>query len=344
MQPMVSVISPMYNVAAYVGECIESLKRQRFGDFEAVFVDDGSTDGSYEVAVAAAGSDERFRFLRQDNAGQSVARNRALDVANGTYVLFLDSDDAYVPETLERTMGACAEDDLDAALFNARMQYDTHDLVATNEVSYFDRTGPKGVVSGYEMLVETSANGSFRSSACMYAVRRSILEEHRLRFRPGIIHEDHLFTLLLFEHLGRCRFLPEALYVRRMRHGSTMTKTRGMRNVKGLFTVSCELERHLYERAEHWPADYVDAYAHELHETWGIIAHDARNVGAEELREYRKTLNPAERAAFDLHVVEAGAYLAETEESFTGSTTYRVGRAIMTVPILLKERLKRAPK
>ena len=343
-QPMVSVISPMYNVAAYVGECIDSLKAQRFADFEAIFVDDGSSDGSLEAAKAAAAGDKRFVFLSQDNAGQSVARNAALDIAAGAYVLFLDSDDAYVPETLEHTMAACSNDDLDAVFFNARMQYDTHDLVSTNLESYFERTGPASVVTGFEMLAQTSANGSFRSSACMYAVRRSILEEQGLRFYPGIIHEDHLFTMKLFAHLKRCRFLAEPLYVRRMRHGSTMTKMRGMRNVIGLYRVSCELERYLYDNADMWPESFIDAFSHELHETWGIIAHDVKNVTHSELDAFRKTLSPQERAAFDLHAVESGAYLVKTEREFTESTTYRVGRTIMAVPIWFKERLQRAPK
>lgn len=342
--PRFTVIAPMYDVEDYVSECIDSLKAQEFGDFEAIFVDDGSQDGSYGRAVEAAGADPRFKMMRLErNSGLSVARNEALERASGEYVLFLDSDDAYAPETLRLLDEACAQD-LDAVFFNARMLYDSNDLVRTNFESYAERRGPQGVVSGYTMLVEMGKLGSFRSSACMYAVRRSLLDSNGLRFYPGIIHEDQLFTLQLFAYLGRCAFLPEALYIRRMRHGSTMTVKRGMRNVDGLFTVSRELERHLYAHAVEWPADFLDAFCHELHVTWEILAHDARDVGPDALREYRGKLDPADRAAFDLHVVEAGACLKATEGAFEDSTTFKVGKAIMALPIWVKERLRRAPE
>ncbi|MFR3092216.1 MAG: glycosyltransferase family 2 protein [Eggerthella lenta] len=93
--PAVSVIIPMYNVRPYIEDCLLSLKRQTFGDFEALCVDDGSTDGTLEAARKAGGDDARFSFLSQANAGQSAARNAGIARATGKYVVFLDSDDYY---------------------------------------------------------------------------------------------------------------------------------------------------------------------------------------------------------------------------------------------------------
>ena len=342
--PRITVISPMYNVADYVGECIESLQKQDFRDFEAVFVDDGSPDDCLARARQQAGDDPRFRFLQQENAGLSASRNNALEVARGDYVVFLDSDDAYVPNAIGDIVRKCDENDADAVFFNAKMLYDSHDLVRTNFESYADRIGPNGVVDGYEMLVFQSNNGSFRSSACMYAVRRELLDENGLRFYPGIIHEDQLFTLKLFPYLKRCVFLQKDLYVRRMRHGSLMTNSRGMKNVHGLFVVTRELERFMYEHAAQWPDAFIDAFTHELQVTWTILADDAKNIEASKLEQFRAGLDKRDRAFFDLHVLEAGSATKGIEDRYEKSTTYRVGRAIMRIPIWLKERLQRAPE
>ena len=342
--PRITVISPMYNVADYIGECIESLQKQDFLDFEAVFVDDGSTDDCLVRARQQAGDDPRFRFIQQENAGPSTSRNNALEIARGDYVLFLDSDDAYAPNAIGDIVRTCDKNDVDAVFFNAKMLYESRDLVRLNIDSYTDRVGPKGVVNGFDMLVFQSNNGSFRSSACMYAVRRELLDKNGLRFYPGIIHEDHLFTLKIFPYLKRCVFLKKDLYVRRVRHDSRMTNTRGMKNVHGLFVVTRELERFMYEHVAEWPDAFIDAFSHELQVTWTILADDAKGIETSKLEQFRAGLNKSDRAFFDLHVLEAGSAAKGIEDRYEKSTTYRVGRTIMYIPIWLKEHLKRAPK
>lgn len=95
--PRVSVIVPLHNVAPWVGAAVASLRAQTLTDFEALVVDDGSTDGSGDVAAVAWGDDLRFRLIRQGNAGLSAARNAGLALARGQWLAFLDGDDAYEP-------------------------------------------------------------------------------------------------------------------------------------------------------------------------------------------------------------------------------------------------------
>lgn len=109
----VSIISPIYNVAPYIGECIQSLKAQRFQDFEVLFVDDHGTDRSIEVARAAVGDDARFRFIRMpQNGGPGAARNLGIELAQGEYVAFIDSDDVWHPEFLSKMLEAAQGSDL----------------------------------------------------------------------------------------------------------------------------------------------------------------------------------------------------------------------------------------
>lgn len=107
MRPRVSVVIPLFQKAHYIRRCLDSIASQTLRDFEAIVVDDGSTDGGGE-AVATLG-DGRFRLIRQRNAGESAARNRGLEAARADWVAFLDADDEWRPEflasTLERTEG-----------------------------------------------------------------------------------------------------------------------------------------------------------------------------------------------------------------------------------------------
>ena len=101
MTPYFSIIIPVYNVAPYLRECLDSVLAQTFTDWEAICVDDGSTDGSGVILDEYAAKDKRFRVIHQPNAGVSAARNMALDVAKGEWFLFLDGDDILREDSLE---------------------------------------------------------------------------------------------------------------------------------------------------------------------------------------------------------------------------------------------------
>lgn len=102
MPPLVTVITPAYNVAGYIGEAVDSVLRQTFTDFEYIVADDGSEDDSARVAEAHAAGDPRFRLVRGEHRGASAARNAGLRQARGRYVAFLDGDDRWHPAFLER--------------------------------------------------------------------------------------------------------------------------------------------------------------------------------------------------------------------------------------------------
>lgn len=100
---LVSVVLPLYNVSEYVGDAIESISLQTYKDIEVVLVDDGSEDGSLDVAMEAICSCglKNYRAIQQENAGVSAARNRGAEAALGDWLIFLDPDDVLAPKTIE---------------------------------------------------------------------------------------------------------------------------------------------------------------------------------------------------------------------------------------------------
>ncbi len=118
--PSVSVITPCFNYAHYLGATLDCLRNQSFGDWECVLVDDGSTDASPDVAQRYADRDGRIRYVRKENQGLPAARNTGLIEARGRYVFFLDADDLIHPQALEWLMTAMANRSRRVCLMRAR--------------------------------------------------------------------------------------------------------------------------------------------------------------------------------------------------------------------------------
>ena len=112
----ISVIVPVYKVESYLPSCIESVLSQTYPCFELILVDDGSPDHCGEICDAYARKDDRVRVIHQKNAGLSAARNAGLEIASGTYVTFVDSDDAIHPQMLERLIKAIQTTDANMSL------------------------------------------------------------------------------------------------------------------------------------------------------------------------------------------------------------------------------------
>lgn len=114
MSPLVSIITPNYNCARFIAQTIESVLAQTYTNWEMLIVDDCSTDGSYEIAQGYAEKDSRIKVFRNEkNSGAAVSRNRAIEASSGEYVAFLDSDDLWLPEKLERQLKFMQENNCD---------------------------------------------------------------------------------------------------------------------------------------------------------------------------------------------------------------------------------------
>lgn len=104
---MVSVVIPAYNCSSYIGDAIDSVLRQSYQDFEIIVIDDGSTDGTGELVRTRY---PIVRYVKKDNGGASSARNEGIRLSKGEYIAFLDSDDIWMPDKLEKQIAAFGND------------------------------------------------------------------------------------------------------------------------------------------------------------------------------------------------------------------------------------------
>lgn len=136
----ISVIVPLYNVEKYINRCIDSILNQSFGNFEVILVDDGSTDKTGEICDLYAEKDSRVRVIHKENGGGSAARKTGIDAAVGKYIMFIDSDDAYVEGALEKAHQTIVSEDVDIVQFGFYKTANIEDVTpfGTGKVQLFD--------------------------------------------------------------------------------------------------------------------------------------------------------------------------------------------------------------
>jgi len=117
--PIISVIIPVYNVENYLCQCLDTVLNQTLKNIEVICVNDGSTDNSSEILKEYAARDSRIIVLNQKNSGAGAARNRGLSIARGEFLSFLDSDDFFEPDMLEKAYKACVKENADFVVFRS---------------------------------------------------------------------------------------------------------------------------------------------------------------------------------------------------------------------------------
>ena len=207
--PTISIVIPVYNAAKYLRGCLESCRSQTVVDFEALCVDDGSTDSSPALLEEYAAKDGRFRVFHQNNLGAGPARNLALDEARGQHVCFLDADDFYPsPHALEALCSAAAESKHDIVGGGKRIVREEGTLY--REVG-FARTGS----IDYR---ETQQQYDYQR----YLFSRSLLERTHLRFPALRRRQDPPFFVEALLAAGRYFAIDDCVYCYRWR-GKGMT-------------------------------------------------------------------------------------------------------------------------
>ncbi len=241
--PVVSVIMPVYNTDSFLYEAISSVLNQTFKDLEFIVVNDGSTDNSLGIIKEFEKSDSRVILVDQQNSGSSIARQRALEMAKGEYLYFMDSDDILESEALEICYDRAVKDSLDMVFFDAISFSDDPSLNAQD--FHYNRKGVVGseVFNGVVLMDFLLERDLFRVAPWMHFFRREIVVSNNIQFYPGIVHEDELFFSRIYFYASRVGYIPKDLFKRRLRANSTMTASFSLKRVNSYFTIVSEFEK-----------------------------------------------------------------------------------------------------
>jgi len=220
----ISIIIPVYNCDKYLDTCIQSILMQSFSNFEVICIDDNSTDNSLFILERYAKKDERIKILINDeNKGSGYSRNKALDIANGKYIFFLDSDDWIEDETLEFLYNRCEKDDLDVIMFKNIVFYE-------NKLDFgYERYYDMNYMDKYDGVIfnhwDLTSNEVFNLPVgpCNKLYKKSFLDKYHIRFpNENLIQQDNPFffkVITLAENVG---VSTKYFYNRRRRSKSVM--------------------------------------------------------------------------------------------------------------------------
>ena len=213
-----SVIIPVYNVERYLQVCLESVALQGIEDMEVIVIDDGSTDSSGKICDEYAERHTTFKVIHQDNQGLSAARNLGIEVSQGEYIMFVDSDDYLVPESLAPLLETAIEHRLDFLGFG-------HVSVAenTNSVAARKYDIPQDIqaFNGVDFIEKHYCT----SMVWWYICRSSIIKENNIYFPVGQMLEDADYNMRLMFCSQRIAMLPNIVYCHRKRTSSIMSNT-----------------------------------------------------------------------------------------------------------------------
>ena len=242
-QLRLSIIVPVYNVEKYLEECVDSLYQQNIPEdnYEVILVNDGSTDDSYSIAKRLSLTHKNIRLFSQNNQGQSVARNKGIDVARGKYIMFVDSDDVLFPNVLGKLLATAENYQLDVCAYR---------------ISYFDEEGkahngsvqpfsPTEIYDGRYAVTHGADIGAVWQN--IYA--KSMIEKYCLRFFEGIYHEDVDFNLRMYAYANRMMFPDTVAYIYRYVPGSSTRKPNKKRQMK-LINDDLTVVRHIRDFSE----------------------------------------------------------------------------------------------
>lgn len=288
-----SVIIPIYNGAKTIARCLDSLVAipDATTALEIIIVNDGSQDETLEVLsdYQAQHPELTISIITQTNQGQSAARNRGLEVAQGAYVWFVDADDWVDSTAASYLLSLIAEEPYDILCFGVRNRSEEEEVSSEWMDSSAHDFDQLQCTDGRALLTQHNLSGS----VCPFLWRRAMLEEHQARFMEGLLHEDALFYWHYTAFAERVLLVPIVAYYYYQRAESTIHNPntlhlRGISRLEGSFRLlAC--------------ANEID----DLYSTYLTLASDFYRAGLRMVARYGKV---SELKAYTQRMEQSGDY------------------------------------
>lgn len=247
-----SIIMPVYNVAKYISDAVDSVLKQSYKNFELILVNDGSTDDSYEIILKIAETDDRIRIVNKVNGGLSDARNEGMKYTSGDYIFFMDSDDFISPELF---------DIVDQQLNNRSVK------VVMIGYQYFDdiRTSDGRMISSNvytgEDILHSILLGKLENYVWQFIIHKSVLSQD-LSFKKNLLFEDIDWTPRLLSKVNLIKYIRRPLYFYRKRHDS-IVHTKNLKKTNDLRTA-LSLMKETIQESFPMQVKYIDNWRQSL--------------------------------------------------------------------------------
>jgi len=208
---LVSIVIPVYNMAASLEACLDTLLAQTCRNTEILLVDDGSTDNSWEVCRAQAQRDPRIRVFHTENQGPGPARNYGMAQAKGRYLCFADADDFYRPDAVQLLYDAMRQGGCDMAV--AGFSVVNGEGTVRREKIYPDEIiDGEALRRGFDRFAQSDMRYGIHTAPWCKLFDLDLIRRHGLQFPPLRKDEDTAFIYEYLCHVRRVRFLPDAIY------------------------------------------------------------------------------------------------------------------------------------
>ncbi len=218
---ILSIIVPVYNQHKYLRQCVDSLIHQTLKEIEIILVDDGSTDDSGQICEKYAACDSRIVVIHKENGGLSDARNKGIDIAEGRYLAFVDSDDYVSERMFELLVKAIEEQEADLAVCNCNLvDKDGNEIVEEGLQGKL----PYAVCTGREVLQNSNENVDYWLFVVAWnkVYKRELFE--KVRYPLGKLHEDEFVFHKIYSQCKRVASVEPSLYYYRRMQGTITDK------------------------------------------------------------------------------------------------------------------------
>ena len=259
----VSIGIPVYNVSEYLRQCLNSVLRQTFTDFEVILVDDGSTDDSFRICQEYAAKDSRFKLFHQENGGVAKARNNCLRYMTGDFIAWVDSDDWIEDDYFERLIRTQERTGADMVCIGIKTFMNNEFYMGSHQDKY-------GAFPGHVIPKKIGMSDVFWGIYALISVWGNIMDAKLYKgvvFSEGIALDDQGNKFKLFLQSKKIVGIPELGYVYRIRSGSITQD--GATNFEKIFEGKVmqitNLEKFMYYIEN---ANYEVDYFHSLYSEW----------------------------------------------------------------------------
>ncbi len=214
---LVSVIVPVYNVCDYLKNCLESIIKQTYNDLEIIIIDDGSTDTSGEICDEYQKKDKRIQVIHTDNRGLSIARNTGIEISQGKYICFVDSDDFISKYYVEEMLKVAIKTDSDIVICewnkyrqNSYVCDEVHEI-SDDDIEYLSEK----YLYDQEFIINKTMKLSY---AWNKMIKREVISD--IRFPEGRYYEDAAVYYMLLDKSSRTAMISSKLYYYRVDNNS----------------------------------------------------------------------------------------------------------------------------